>query len=134
MTYRLEVAFKENHTYKAREEQNNTIELAYLFGCESYYKDFEFSGEKREITRNTLFIIFNFPEDSKYIINFLKSVKKNKNICVESIGFDNIKFTLLYASKLYLNMMEHTKAIEYLNNKNFIADNSNYKNIIQAVK
>ena len=27
MTYRLEVAFKENHTCKAREEQNNTIDF-----------------------------------------------------------------------------------------------------------
>ena len=134
MTYRLEVAFKENHTWNAREEQNKAINLAYFFGCESCYKGFEFSGKKREITRNTLFIIFNFPEDSKHIINFLNSVKKNKNICVESIGFDNTKFTLLYASKLYLNMMDHTKAIEYLNNKNFIADNLNYRNIIQAVK
>ena len=58
MTYRLEVAFKENHTWNAREEQNKAINLAYFFGCESCYKDFEFSGKKREITRNTLFIIF----------------------------------------------------------------------------
>ena len=134
MTYRLEVAFKRNHTWEATQIQNKIINLAYFFGCESYYKDFEISGKGRNIKRNTAFIIFNFPEDSNYIVNFLKSIKNVRDVCIESIGFDNIKFTLLYASKLYLNTMDRGKATEYLNNKDFIADNLNYRNIIQYVK
>ena len=134
MTYRLEVAWKKNQNWGACQLQNKIIKLAQYFGCEEYYSGFEIMGEKRTIKRNAIFIILNFPEDPNYIVNFLKSVKNDRNIYIESIGFDNIKFTLLYASKLYLNMMDKNKVTEYLNNKNSIDENLNYKRIVQAVK
>ena len=81
------------------------VKLAQESRCELYYQDFEFEGKKRQIKRNHLFFIFFFPDNPKYIINFLYLLKKRKYAYIESIGFDNCKFTLLYASKKYLNMM-----------------------------
>tara|TARA_Y100000389_G_C17396466_1_gene482826 strand:+ start:302 stop:706 length:405 start_codon:yes stop_codon:yes gene_type:complete len=134
MSFRLEIAFRRNCSVNRCHLENIIIKLANKYCCERYYKDFEYSGNKRIVKRDTIFMIFNFPEDSKYIINFLQSIKNIREIYIECIGFDNVKFTLLYASKLYLNMMDKHKAKEYNINKDFIHNNLNYKQIIQSIK
>jgi hypothetical protein len=59
-------------------------------------------------------------------------LKKRKYVYIESIGFDNCKFTLLYASKKYLNMMDKYKAKEYLSSRKNII-NEDFVKVIEAV-
>lgn len=132
MSYRLEVALNMKHRGDALMLKKEIVKQAQESRCELYYQDFEFEGKKRQIIRNHLFFIFFFPEDPKYIINFLYLLKKRKYVYIESIGFDNAKFTLLYASKKYLNMMDKYKAKEYLSNRKNIID-KDFVKVIQAV-
>ena len=79
-----------------------------------------------------MFIIFFFPADPKYIINFLTFLRKDRRVYVESIGFDDFIFKLLYASRTYLNKMDKYKAKEYLSNRNSVED-EDFKKVILAV-
>lgn len=132
MSYRLEIALNLKHRGDALMLKNKIIKLAEESRCELYYQDYEFQGKKRQFVRNHLFFIFFFPEDPKYIINFLYLLKKRKYAYIESIGFDNCKFTLLYASKKYLNMMDKYKAKEYLSSRKNII-NEDFVKVIEAV-
>ena len=132
MSYRLEVALNLKHRGDALMLKTEIVKQAEESRCELYYQDFEFEGKKRQFVRNHLFFIFFFPEDPKYIINFLYLLKKRKYVYIEAVGFDNAKFTLLYASKKYLNMMDKYKAKEYLSNRKNIIDDD-FKEVLQAV-
>ena len=48
------------------------------------------------------------------------------------MGFDDCIFTLLYASKIYLNMMDKYKVKEYLSNKKKIT-NEDFQKVIKAI-
>ena len=133
MSYRLEVALNLMQRGDALMLKTEIVKQAEESRCELYYQDFEFEGRKRQIVRNHLFFIFFFPEDPKYIINFLYLLKKRKYVYIESVGFDNAKFTLLYASKKYLNMMDKYKAKEYLSSRKNIID-EDFKQVLQAVR
>ena len=133
MSYRLEVALNLKHRGDALMLKTEIVKQAEESRCELYYQDFEFEGKKRQFVRNHLFFIFFFPEDPKYIINFLYLLKKRKYVYIESVGFDNAKFTLLYASKKYLNMMDKYKAKEYLSSRKNIID-EDFKQVLKAVR
>mgnify|MGYP000002675372 CR=1 FL=1 len=66
------------------------------------------------------------------MIKFLTLLRKDRRIYVESIGFDDLTFKLLYASRTYLNKMDKYKAKEYLSNRNSIED-EDFKKVILAV-
>lgn len=83
---------------------------------ENYYTMFEYMGKNRQIYRNHCIITFNFIEHDELLASFIKFSKKIKCVSIESLGYDNIIFKLMYASKKYLNMMEKDKAHEYINN------------------
>ena len=88
-------------------------------------------GYGRTINRNHVVGTLYFSEQSN-IIGFIKNIKKISGIYIESVGMDDIKFILIYASKKYLNFMDKYKAKDYLKNR---ADLLNeYKNIINQIK
>jgi len=132
MSYRLEVAFNLRHAGSLTELRDEVMLIAENYGCEHSYIDIEFQGRRRTVMRNHVVMILYFPEDPKRVINFLSFIKKNRQLYIESIGFDNCTFTLLYASKLYLNMMDKYKKKEYLENKKNIK-NEDFKKIIKAI-
>jgi hypothetical protein len=132
MSYRLEVAFNLKKTSGALELKSELIEIAKSYGCELSYSDFEFEGKNRRVIRNHIFIILFFPADPKYIIKFLTFLRKDRRVYVESIGFDDFIFKLLYASRTYLNKMDKYKAKEYLSNRKCIEDEG-FMKVIRAI-
>lgn len=132
MSYRLEVAFNLKHVGCLTKLRDEIFLIAENYGCEHSYMDVEFYGHRRTIKRNHVVIILYFPEEPKHIINFLSFIKRHRQLYIESIGFDNCKFTLLYASKTYLNMMDKYKAKEFIKNKKNIKD-LDFKKVIEAI-
>ena len=55
-----------------------------------------------------------FPDDDANLISFINSIKKNKKVHIEMLSYENIKYSLMYASKKYLNLMEKEEAKSYL--------------------
>ena len=83
---------------------------------ENYYTMFEFMGQNRQILRNHCVITFLFSEHDELLSNFIRFSKSIKSVSIESLGYDNVIYKLMYASKKYLNMMEKEKVVEYINN------------------
>ena len=84
--------------------------------------------------RNNCIINLSFDDNLKEIIKFVKFIKKNKNIYIENIGYEddeNVCFQLLYASKTYLNLMQKSEAKEYIKKRKngLLNDNPLFKEI-----
>jgi hypothetical protein len=115
MSFRIEIALNLKHHGNIKHIKDKITEQAYNYGATGCYINYEYWGIKRTINRNHIVFIIHFPELPGFIINFLSRIKCDRSIYIESIGFDDTKFTLLYASKKYLNMMDKDKVKEYLN-------------------
>ena len=130
MSFRIELALNLKHNTNIENIKDKIMGLAYRCGATNCYINYEYWGVKRTINRNHAIFIINFPELPRFIIHFLSNIKCHRNIYIESIGFDDTKFTLLYASKKYLNMMEKGKVDEYLNK---IIEQEEFLQVIKAV-
>ena len=79
-----------------------------------HYSTFEFMGKNRHIYRNHCILTFIFSENEELVAEFIKYAKSFSKVNIESVGYDNFVFKLMYASKKYLNMMEKYQANKYL--------------------
>jgi len=114
MSYILEISINHKKIANKTETQDNLIALANSFCCESYYNKYEFSGRHRTVQYYNNVYTFHFPENIETICGFIRSVKQSKGIYIESIGFDNVVYDLIYASKKYLNIMEKENVNNYI--------------------
>ena len=53
-------------------------------------------------------------QTEELVAEFIKYAKSFSKVNIESVGYDNFVFKLMYASKKYLNMMEKYQANKYL--------------------
>ena len=116
MTYRIEISFDLRKTKNITEMKKNIKNIALKNNKEIFFFEHEISGNGRTINRNHVIAIIYFPEQ-KNIINFIKKIKKVSGVYIESVGIDDCKFKLIYASKKYLNFMDKYKAKDYINCK-----------------
>jgi len=131
MSYRIELSFDLRKTKNITEMKKNIRDLALKNKKEICFFSYEMMGHNRTIHRRHVVGTLYFSEES-HIINFIKSIKKIPEIYIESVGIDNIKFILIYASKKYLNFMDKYKAKDYLNDRIDLL--FQYKNIINQIK
>ena len=116
MGYLLELSINLKKHPNLSEIKSKLFEKAEECKVENYYTMFEFMGENRQIYRNHCVITFNFMEHDELLAAFIIFSKKIKCVSIESLGYDNVIFKLMYASKKYLNMMEKEKVYEYISN------------------
>ena len=116
MGYLLELSINLKKQVNLSEMKDILFKKAEECKVENYYSMFEFMGENRQIYRNHCILTFTFPEHDELLATFIKFSKKFKSISVESLGYDNIVFKLMYASKKYLNMMDKGIVQEYIKN------------------
>ena len=74
-----------------------------------FFEDIEISGRRSIIHKNISVITILFPEDTKYIIQFIKKIKLIKKISIETIAYDNCIFRIIYSKKKKLNQKNITK-------------------------
>ena len=81
---------------------------------------------------------FTFPDHNEIFIEFIYFIKKIPHVFIETAGIDDIKFIQLFASKKYLQLMEHDNAKQYtINKKKGTLKQHNtevYKALIKKVK
>ena len=117
MVYQLELSINLNKVTNLTEIKNILLKKADECKLEDYYIMYEHIGRNRQIYRNHCVMVFLFTENDELLSDFIRYVKKIKHISIESVGLDECKFKLIYASKKYLNMMEKEFAEKYLNLK-----------------
>ena len=67
--------------------------------CEMIFENIEIAGRRSIIHKNLFILTVVFPEDEKYIIQFIKNIKQIKSLSIESIAYDNCIFRMLYSRK-----------------------------------
>ena len=116
MGYLLELSINLKKNPNLSEIKTKLFKKAEECKVENYYTMFEFMGQNRQIYRNHCIITFNFTEHDELLTAFIRFSKKLKCVSIESLGYDNVIFKLMYASKKYLNMIKKEKVHEYINN------------------
>ena len=124
MAYQIEISVNLNKVSNLSEIKNLLLEKADNCKLEDYYTIYEHMGKNRQIYRNHCVIVFLFPEHDELLAEFIRYAKKIKHISIESLGLDNGKFELIFASKKYLNMMEKELSEKYIIKKR---ENNLYK-------
>lgn len=133
MGFFIEISFDIIKSNNFIDLKKNIIELADKNKKEFFYVNHEIMGKNRRIYRNHYVMSFLFGDNEELLADFVRNIKKLKIVNIESIGYDNCVFKLMYASRRYLNIMDKFKAKEYLQKKR---ENTLFKNdsvILKAV-
>lgn len=133
MGFFIEISFDVIKSNNFIDLKKNIIELADKSKKEFFYVNHEIMGKNRRIYRNHYVMSFLFGDNEELVADFIRDVKKLKIVNIESVGYDNCVFKLMYASRKYLNIMDKFKAKEYLQKKR---ENTLFKNdsvILKAV-
>ena len=114
MVYLIELSVNLHNAINLSNIQHLLVTKAEKCNMETYYKTYEFMGNNRNIYRNHCIISFTFADDKKSIVSFIKYVKTLSNVYIESVGYDDFTYKMIYASKKYLNIMEKGPSKKYL--------------------
>jgi len=117
MSYILELSLNYSKTPNISKTNQTIIDIALNYNCSNYYLNNEFSGKNRTIHKNNCIYTFTFPENKEMLCEFIRIIKKMKGLYIENVVYENTTYTLIYASKKYLNIMEKEHALKYLQNK-----------------
>tara|TARA_B100000513_G_C11772012_1_gene141590 strand:- start:122 stop:529 length:408 start_codon:yes stop_codon:yes gene_type:complete len=121
MSFLLELSFNMKKNTNVSDFIEGIRTCAYNYNCSDFYVNYEIMGKNRTIFRNHCISTITFSEDMDIdLCKFIKEIKKNKNLYIESLYYDNISIKILYVSKKYLSTMPKAKAKEYINKKNKI--------------
>ena len=117
MGFFIEISFDIIKSNNFIDLKKNIIELSEVCKKEFFYVNHEIMGTNRRIYRNHYVMSFLFGDNEELVADFIRNIKKLKIVNIESVGYDNCIFKLMYASKKYLNIMDKFKAKEYLQKK-----------------
>jgi len=78
--------------------------------CEIYFFNYEFMGKNSY----HFILTFVFEENEELVANFIRFVKTQSNIKFESIVYENGNYELMYASTMYLKLMDKDMSKDYI--------------------
>lgn len=118
MGYTIDLSYDLFSRYNILGIKSEIIELALKNQCETYYEDYEMTGNVKQERHHGVMTI-NFGEDDHdNCSHFISQIKQRKYIFLESVYENSNKGKLLYASSHYLKNMGKNEALDY--EKNFL--------------
>ena len=118
MGYTIDLSYDLFSRYNILGIKSEIIELALKNQCETYYEDYEMTGNVKQERHHGVMTI-NFGEDEHdNCSHFISQIKQRKYIFLESVYENSNKGKLLYASSQYLKNMGKSEALDY--EKNFL--------------
>lgn len=118
MGYNIELSFDLTKCGNVTEVKTTIAGFANECGCESYYEDYEMSGNTKN-ERHHCVMVITFPEDQ--LFNCSKFVKKIKNI--QGVRFECVyddatpRHRMVYASTNYLKSLHKDTATAFKSNR-----------------
>ena len=132
MGFFIELSFSLLNT-NFTEIKKKIIDKSIELRSDIYYQHLEYHKKKTH-----QILSFTFPDHNEIFIEFIYFIKKIPHVFIETAGIDDIKFIQLFASKKYLQLMEHDNAKQYtINKKKGTLKQHNtevYKALIKKVK
>jgi hypothetical protein len=93
--------------------KSEIVDFALDSGCDHYYYLYEMEGGGQR-KRNHCIIVVNFNDDEIFSCsNFLKRIRKMKELHIECIYEDSLICKLIYASQFYQTKMDREKVTKY---------------------
>jgi len=133
MGYNIEVSIDLLRHTNISEVKKTISDSALDYECNYYYYLYEMDGGSK-IPRNHCIMVINFGDEQIFnCADFLKLIKKMKNLHIECIYEDVIVCKLIYASQYYQTTMEKDKAIKYNKFKRERSLSDNEKIILEQV-
>ena len=118
MGYTIDLSYDLFSRYNILGIKSEIIELALKNQCETYYEDYEMTGNVKQERHHGVMTI-NFGEDyHDNCSQFISQIKQRKYIFLEAVYENSTKGKLLYASSHYLKNMGKSEALDY--EKNFL--------------
>ena len=117
MGYLIELSVNVNKISNISGIKKALFDKADECNVERYYSFYEFMGKNRKMYRNHCVLSFTFEEYEELIIHFINYVKTFSGVNIESLGYDQLVFKLMYASRKYLRLMDKFQAQKYLEDK-----------------
>lgn len=131
MGYQIEVAFDMRVVGSVTQIKSELVKKAEKNNCEMHYVTYERDGYRGMTTRNHSVMTFIFPEEKKFIVNFIRFVREFKEARFESISIDDIKSTILFASHKYLSMMAPQFVKRYKKSRHLLSQE--HKSIVEEL-
>jgi len=132
MAYQIEISFNLKKRANLTETKNLIINKANQYKSNRYYENFEMACMNRTMKRNHYVLTFFFETSQELVAKFIKFIKSETCIYIESIYNDDLN-ELIYASNKYLNMMEKECVKAYLHSKKNGIFKDKYSVIINQV-
>ena len=110
MGYLIEIYLDKRHGQGNIETQ--IIKNAEINQYEIFHTNYEISGIRNTIHKNRYIMSFTFPDETKHIINYIRFIKKNPRIHIDTIAYDNCIFRLLYSSHNKISLNKIIKKIQ----------------------
>ena len=117
MSYIVELSFDIQKVKNIITFKNAIVKEALKYKCEFFYLNNEIMGNTKGNFKNHYVLTFHIPEEDENMLDFIGVIKSIPDLNIESIGFDNCKFYLMYASRKYLRQMDKFCGKEYIANK-----------------
>ena len=132
MGYQIEVAFNMKVVGSVTDVYSKFVKKAEKNNCEMNYITYEREGYRGTVKRNHSIMTFIFPDDKKYIINFIRFVREFKEARIESISTDDIKPIILLASSQYLSTMDLYHVKNYKKSRHLLSQE--HKSIVTETR
>tara|TARA_Y100001980_G_C14446706_1_gene231494 strand:- start:118 stop:639 length:522 start_codon:yes stop_codon:yes gene_type:complete len=119
MVYIIEISFSTKKNSKIQSLLNDLNEIANKYNCIEKYHITE--TKEKKYNYETIYIFcckFNSENDNKHNImninNFIKTIKKYKNVTIDTVQDENNITNILYVSPYYLKTMMYEERDEYI--------------------
>tara|TARA_B100000795_G_scaffold254823_2_gene226007 strand:+ start:492 stop:902 length:411 start_codon:yes stop_codon:yes gene_type:complete len=114
MVFIIEVSLDTKKIKNTQYLKDLLIKKALKNKCEIYFFNYEFMGKNRNSYRHHFILTFVFEENEELVANFIRFVKKQRNVKFESIVYENCNYELMYASTTYLKLMDKDMSKDYI--------------------
>lgn len=113
MGYTVEVSFNMDKCSGISETKNKVFLHANSCNAESTYEDYEMSGNVKHARKHCVIISSFHEENISDCSQFIKNIKHEKSLYIESVYNDANPCQLIYASPHFIKNMEKRTAQEY---------------------
>jgi len=130
MGYNIELSINLMKWGNFSELENMVLILADKYGCDNIYEFSEEEG-RTKIPRCHHMMVVTFSKNNfDNLLEFIKQMKKIKQIHIECVYYDETNSKLIYASAYYLKNIDKDVAIKYKRERSYSEEEIRVINVI----
>ena len=130
MGYNIELSIHLVKCGNFSELENMVLVFADKYGCENIYEFSEEEGRTKIPRCHQMMVVTFSKHNFENLLEFIKQIKKIKQIHIESVYYDESNSKLIYASPYYLKNIDKDIAIRYKRERSYSEEEIRVINVI----